>query len=153
MYLLRDDATTQTLRLELSGEVTSAEAARATSQTFTLALAGNRSRVVCDLTDVQSGPDDFETLAALLHSHSVNFRLAFVGHSAQLAAAVRLAELAGIELLTGAFTNTADADAWLLRPASEGLHGLPETARRHLMHQRAEAQPRTRPAKRVEPAA
>ena len=153
MYILRDDAVMQTLRLELSGEVTSAEAARAVSQTLALAEAGKRSRVVCDLSGVQRGPDELEPVAAVFKSRSMSFRLAFVGHAAQLVAGVRLAELAGIEPCTGAFTNTDDADAWLERPAGDGAPALPETARRHLQHQRFDALPRTRAAKRAEPAA
>ena len=153
VYILRDDAATQTLRLELTGEVTTAEAARAVSQALALAEAGAHSRVVCDLTAVECGPDELEAVAALLKSRALAFRVAFVGPQAQLRVAVRLAELAGIERSSGAFSNTADADAWLARPTSANPAAGSETVRRHLQQQPPDAQPRARAAKRVEPAA
>ena len=154
VYILRDDADTQTLRIQLSGDVTTAEAARAASQAFSLAEAGSRSRVVCDLTGVNRGPDELEAVAALFPNRRLPFRIAFVGRANQLLVAVRLAEMGRFELSSGAFSNVADADAWLDHSPSEKPAVVSETVRRHALqrHEVAE-QPRARRVKRAEPAA
>jgi len=155
MYVLRDDAATQTLRIELSGRVSTAEATRAVSQALALAGAGGRTRAVCDLTGVRLGPEELEAVAAVLKCHASVLRMAFVGRGPQLTAAIRFAELASLERFSGVFTTIADADAWLgdqSRSTGQG-EGLQETARRHLGHPAIAAELVSAPRGRAEPAA
>lgn len=151
MYTLRDDSTTQTIRLQLAGKVSAGEAARALSQTFAFAEAAGRTKLVCDLTAVRRGPEELETIAALIKLRPVSLRLAFVGSAAQLKAAVALVEMAGIARWSGAFAKPADAEMWLCQATER--RALPGTAGRHLRQNPPEAPSRGRTAKRAEPAA
>lgn len=152
VYVLQDDAATETVRIELSGIVTSAEAIRLVSQAFAFAEAGGRSRVLCNLSGVLRGPGEIDALAAMLRLRPAALRIAFVGGGEQLKAAVKLAQMAGLERWAGAFSNNADADAWLSLPSSE-QSALSETAKRHLRKYAAEGVARPRGVKVAEPAA
>ena len=70
MYGIRDDQTTKLLYLQLSGRVHTAEAARAVSQAFALAEAGQRTRLLCDLREVSLGPDEPGVVASLISARS-----------------------------------------------------------------------------------
>lgn len=119
MYGIRDDQTTKLLYLQLSGRVHTAEAARAVSQAFALAEAGQRTRLLCDLREVSLGPDEPGVVASLISARSGTvMRFAFVGNADQLRQAAKLARVAGIAGQAGVFSRVADAEAWLLRTAS-----------------------------------
>ena len=126
MYGIRDDTVTNLLYLELSGRVPTGEAARAVSQAFALAEAGQRTRLLCDLRGVTLGPDEPGVVASLIASgSSPALRIAFVGNAEQLRQAGKLARLSGITGQSGVFSRVADAEAWLARTASK--RGSPTT--------------------------
>ena len=128
MYGIRDDKNAGLLLLELSGRVPTAEAARAVSQAFALAEAGQRTRLLCDLREVSLGPDEPGVVAALIAARSsANLRIAFVGNAEQLRQAGKLAQISGIAGQAGVFSRVADAEAWLARTASQSKRSSPKT--------------------------
>lgn len=130
MYSIRVDPARPTMRIDLSGRLTTDEALRALSQAFALAEAGNIAIVFCDLRDLDRGPGNLLPLAAALNaSYQAPLRIAFAGGSHQLPLARRFTKFTGLPGSVRCFATETEAIDWLAtRRTSERLSS---TERRH----------------------
>ncbi|MGE3073577.1 MAG: hypothetical protein AB7N24_05745 [Dehalococcoidia bacterium] len=132
MYSIRVQADVEVLEAVFTGSVSTEEALRAVSQAFVLAEAGNLSRAICDLREVEDGlPHGSLSVIAASFTARLNSgqRIAMLCTSEQLPVARRFARFARIGEELGVFTRAADAEAWI---ESERSARLSETMLRHM---------------------
>ncbi|MGE0599198.1 MAG: hypothetical protein AB7J35_07865 [Dehalococcoidia bacterium] len=132
MYSIRVRADVEVLEAVFTASVTTEEALRAVSQAFVLAEAGNISRAICDLREVEDGlpHGSLSVIAASFTSRlSAGQRIAMLCTPEQLPVARRFARFARIGEELGVFTRAADADAWIESAPSTRLS---ETMLRHM---------------------
>ena len=153
MYTIRVDTAAEMLRADASGRIDTEEALRAISQAFALADAGLLARILCDVREVERGPNLATVSAALATRCRGGLRIALLIRTEQRAIARKLMRLAGSPPGLRVFESAPGASSWLI----PGTAGYASPEQRHLEglaeSRESEAGPRRAPKRRAEPAA
>jgi hypothetical protein len=133
MYAIRVDSERQALLVSLSGRLTSAEAQRAVMQSASLAEAADLLAISVDVTELEQGPGNFMSIAALIGLHFKQpMRVAFVGGAYHARALQRLVRFSGVRRGIRIFGTTMAAEAWLTPVMAPGTQRLSLTEQLHL---------------------
>ena len=131
MYLVRAGTERPLLNIELSGHVTTGEAARMLKLAAELQRTEQHRAIYCDLTNLDYGPDRPGAIAAVLAALlPAGVRVAIVGRPPALRGAARIVRLARATDAIRLFQSAAAADHWLADVAGVRT-ALPATAQRH----------------------
>lgn len=133
MYAIRVDSERHVLLITVGARLTTAEALRAASQAFSLADAVGIRAVCCNISALERGPGGSLVVAATIAARfAPPMRIALVGGPWQARSARRLIRFSGIQRGMRFFTETMDAEVWLVPAMTHSRPRLSLTERHHL---------------------
>ena len=131
MYLIRASRERPLLNVELSGHVTTDEAARFLTLVAELLKTDRHKGVRCELSGLDYGPDRPASVAAVLAALlPPEVRVAITGPASALRGVGRVVRLAHATANVRTFESAAEADSWLAEVVGV-RKSLPTTAQRH----------------------